>query len=154
MERLYAKQSEEMKARQEKADANAKARQEKADANAEARQEMMEAEIKADINANITASQEKADVDAKARHEEAATRQEKATAELTAAILATFRGSTTWQTETPSSSEEMDATRLEATLEATEAIVERQELFKEETYWVIEGPFWISTLGRAASSRG
>jgi hypothetical protein len=36
------------------------------------------------------------------------------------------------QTETTSSSEEMDATRLEATPEATEAAVERQDLFEEE----------------------
>jgi hypothetical protein len=132
MERLFAKQSEEMKARQEKADADAKARQEKADADAEARQEKMKAEIKANINANITAIQEKADADAKARHEEVVARQEKATVELKTAILASFRRSTTCQTETPSSSEGMDATRLEATPEETEANVITFEESSEE----------------------
>jgi hypothetical protein len=41
---------------------------------------------------------------------------------------------TTCQTETRSCSEEMEATNLEATPEATEAAAERQELFKEEIY--------------------
>jgi hypothetical protein len=51
------------------------------------------------------ACQEKAHADAKAH-------QEKATAELKAAILASFRGSTTYQTETTSCPGEMDATGL------------------------------------------
>jgi hypothetical protein len=46
----------------------------------------VQAEMKTDINANITASQEKADADAKALHEKAAARQEKANAELKAAM--------------------------------------------------------------------
>jgi hypothetical protein len=41
-------------------------------------------------------------------------------------------GTTTCQTDTTSSSEEMEATKLEATPEETEDTVERQELFKEE----------------------
>jgi hypothetical protein len=47
-------------------------------------------------------------------------------------ILVSFRGSTTCHTETTSCPGEMDATNLEATLEATEAAVERQALFKKE----------------------
>jgi hypothetical protein len=43
-------------------------------------------------------------------------------------------GTTACQAETTSCLEEMEATTLEATPEATEAAVERQELFKEETY--------------------
>jgi hypothetical protein len=86
----------------------------------------------AEMEARAEARQEKADADAKARHEEAAARQEKMNAELKAAILASFRGSTTCQTETTSSSEEMEATNLEATPEETEAPVELQDQFKEE----------------------
>jgi hypothetical protein len=41
-------------------------------------------------------------------------------------------GTTTCQTETTSSSEEMEATNLEATPEETEAPVERQDFVKEE----------------------
>jgi hypothetical protein len=122
-EKVNAEMEAREEDRQKKADADEKARQEKADANAKARQEKMKADIKADINANITTIQEKADAAAKARHEEMVARQEKANAELKAAILASFRGSTTCQTETPSSSEEMDATRLEATPKETEADV-------------------------------
>jgi hypothetical protein len=44
------------------------------------------------------------------------------------------KGTTTCLTETASSSEKMEATNWEATPEATEATVERQDLFKEETY--------------------
>jgi hypothetical protein len=105
MESLFARQSEKIKARQEKA----AARQEKANAELKAAQ----AEMKADIIAKIEAGQKE--------------------------ILALFRGSrtygkgtTTCQTET-SCSEEMEATNLEVTPEETEAAVERQELFKEET---------------------
>jgi hypothetical protein len=42
-------------------------------------------------------------------------------------------GTTICQTETTSCSEEMDATTLAANPEETEAVVERQDLFKEET---------------------
>jgi hypothetical protein len=67
-----------------------------------------------------------------ARQEEVAAPQEKMYAELKAAILASFRGSTNCQTETMSSSEEMEAMNLEATPEETEAAVERQDIFEEE----------------------
>jgi hypothetical protein len=73
----------------------------------------------------ILARQEKA-------HAEAAARQEKMNAELKAAILTSFRGSTPRQTETTSCPKEMDATRLEYTLEETEAAVERQKLRENE----------------------
>jgi hypothetical protein len=112
LELLLARQ-EEAAARQEKAHADAKALQEKAEADAKA-------------------GHEKDEADVKACHEEAAARQEKATAELKAAILASFRESMTCQTETTSSSEEMEATNLEATLEATEAAAERQKLRENE----------------------
>jgi hypothetical protein len=105
-----------------------------------------------EILGRLLASQERAearlekfDADAKARHEEAEARQEKMIAEMEARAEArherflarldglTFygEGTTTWQTT--SSSEEMEATNLEATSEETEAAVERQDLFKEET---------------------
>jgi hypothetical protein len=108
----------------------------------------------------LLARQEKFDADAKASHEEAEARQEKMYAEIEARAVAhqekisemeamaearrerflafldglTFygEGMTTCQTETMSSSEEMEATNLEATPEATEAPVERQDLVKEE----------------------
>jgi hypothetical protein len=117
--------------------------------------------MNAEMEARAEARQEKADADAKTRHEEATARQEKANAELKAAVhsmrsdierslhqqmgalLEGFRSfgtrtticrvpPATCQTET-SCPEEMEATRLESTLEETEAAVERQELFKEET---------------------
>jgi aspartate carbamoyltransferase catalytic subunit len=40
-----------------------------------------------------------------------------------------------WQMEADVSSEEMEATNLEATLEATQATMEQQDLFKGETYF-------------------
>jgi hypothetical protein len=116
---------------------------------AAARQEKAEADAKA--------RHEKAEADAKTRHEEAAARQEKATAELKAAILASFIGSTTCQTETTSSSEEMEATNLEATSEATGhsgAAETPRERDKRRQYRVIGGPIWISTLGRMTSPMG
>jgi hypothetical protein len=78
------------------------------------------------------------------------TSQEEATAELKADIIAKIeagherflaipdewksygKGTTTCQADTTSCPEEMDATRLEATLEATEAAVERQKLRENE----------------------
>jgi hypothetical protein len=78
----------------------------------EARQERGNAELKADIIAKIEAGHERF-----------------------LAILDGWtsygKGTTTCQTETMSCPEEMDATRL-VNPEATEAAVERQELFKEE----------------------
>jgi hypothetical protein len=77
-----------------------------------------------------------------ARQEAAAARQEKRNAEAKArherflafldGLTPYGEGRTTCQTETTLSSEEMEATNLEATSEATEAPVERQDLFKEE----------------------
>jgi hypothetical protein len=78
-----------------------------------------------------------------ARQEEAAARQEKRNAEAKArherflafvdGLTSYGKGTTTCQTETTSCPEEMkDAIIMEATLEATEAAVERQELLKEE----------------------
>jgi hypothetical protein len=90
------------------------------EAKTEARQEKANAEMKARL--------EKANADAKARHEEAVAHQEKSKA----TILASFRGSTTCQSGTTSSSEEMGATNLEAMPEETEAAVERQELREKE----------------------
>jgi protein-disulfide isomerase len=49
-----------------------------------------------------------------ARQEETAARLEEMYAELKAAILASFRGSTTCQAETTSSKDEMEATNLGA----------------------------------------
>jgi protein-disulfide isomerase len=65
------------------------------------------------------------------RQEEATARQEKMYAELKVAILASFRGSTTCQTETTTSSKELEVTNLEATPEETEAAVERQTSLKK-----------------------
>jgi hypothetical protein len=105
----------------------------------------MKADIIADAKARheeAEARQEKADADAKARHEEAAARQEMRNAEAKVrherflarldGLTSYGEGTATCQTETTSSSEEMEATNLEATPEATEAAVERQELFEEE----------------------
>jgi membrane protein involved in colicin uptake len=63
---------EEAEARQEKAEANAKDRQEKATAELRAAQ----AEMKADINANIEASQERANAELKAAQAEIEARRE------------------------------------------------------------------------------
>jgi hypothetical protein len=78
-----------------------------------------------------------------ARLEEAVARREKANAEMKADLRATVAArmaanqaemlACPEEMEANMSSEEMEATNLEATLEATEAAVERQELFKEET---------------------
>jgi DNA anti-recombination protein RmuC len=148
--------------RQEKANAEMKASQERANAEMKVSQEMANAEVKA-LQAEIKATYAEMEARAKARHEEAAARQEEANAELNAAMHsmrsdierslhqqmgALLEGSrsfgtrtaifrvppATCQTET-SYPEEMDATRLESTLEETEAAVERQELLKEETYF-------------------
>jgi hypothetical protein len=95
-------------------------------ARAEARQERADAR-QDKANAEMKASQERASAEIKAAY-----------AEMEMARLGGLtshgKGTTTCQTETTSSSEEMEATNLEATPEATEAAVERQELFKEETY--------------------
>jgi hypothetical protein len=119
-----------------KADADAKARQEKA----ATRQEKSTAELKA-AHADMKAAQAEMEARGEAR-------QVEMNADLIAEIevgqreiLSLFRGSrtygkgmTTCQTETTSCSEEMEATNLEATPEETEAAVERQDFFKEETY--------------------
>jgi polyphosphate kinase 2 (PPK2 family) len=122
------------------------------------RAEAFYAEMKADIYAKTEGRQEKADADAKTRHEEAEARQqraegrqEKMKAEIKAAyaemdaraearherflarldgLTSCGKGTTTCQTT--SCSEEMEATNLEATTEATEAAVKRPELFEKE----------------------
>jgi membrane protein involved in colicin uptake len=145
IERMLTRQ-EEAAARQEKAEADAKARQEKVEAHvkarheeAAARQEKATAELKA-AHAEMKAAQAEMEAMGEARQEKMKADinasieviQEKRIAELKAAILASFRGTTIYQTETTSCSEEMEATNLEATSEATEAAVERQDLFNEE----------------------
>jgi hypothetical protein len=87
MERLFAKQSEEMKASQERATAEMEAR-------------------------------------AVARHERSLVRLD--------GLISYGKRTTTCQTETTSRSEEMEATNLDATLEAAESAVERQKLRENE----------------------
>jgi hypothetical protein len=128
---------EEAEARQEKADADAKARHEEAEAQqqrAEARQEKMNTEMKASqerasaemkvVQAEIKAAYAEMEARAEARHERFLARLD--------GLISYGEGTTTCQTETTSSSEEMEATNLKATPEETEAPVERQDLVKEE----------------------
>jgi hypothetical protein len=79
-------------------------------------------------SAEIKASLEKIDAEMKAR---AVARHERYLAFLDG-LTFYGEGTTTSQTETTSSSEEMEATNLEATPEATEAAVERQKLHENE----------------------
>jgi hypothetical protein len=110
------------KARQEKADADAKARheeaeasQEKADAKIEARLERMEAtmySMRSDIERSL--------------HQQMGALLEGSRSFGTRTTICRVPPATC-QTETTSSSEEMEATNLEATSEETEAAVERQK---------------------------
>jgi hypothetical protein len=125
-------------AHQEKADANAKACHEKAEVRqqrAEARQEKINAEMKASQE-RTTAEMKAVQAEIKAAYAEmeawAEARNERFLARLDG-LTSYGEGTMTCQTETTSSSEEMEATNLESTPEATEAAVERQELFEEET---------------------
>jgi hypothetical protein len=142
MERLFAKQSEEMKARQEKADADAKARQEKANADAKARHEEAEAHQEK-MNAEMKASQERAtavmkvvQAEIKAAYAEIEARAEARHERFLARLdgLAPYgEGTTTCQTETTSCPREMkDAIKMEINPEETQAAVECQELQMEE----------------------
>jgi hypothetical protein len=144
-------------ARQEKADADAKARHEEA----EARQEKANAEMKSSkerasaemraVQTEIKAAYAEMEAEAKARHErmEAAIHSmcsdiDRSLHQQMGALLEGSRyfgirtticrvPPATCQTEVTSCPEEMDATILESTLVETEAAVERQEIFKEET---------------------
>jgi hypothetical protein len=81
-----------------------------AQAEMEAREEARQEKMKADINASIGAS------------------QEKRIAELKAAILTSFRGSTTCQTESTSCPEEInDAIKIEINPEKTQDAVGSSE---------------------------
>jgi hypothetical protein len=113
MARLLA----EMKASYAEMEARAEARQERADA----RQEKANAEMKA-VQDEMKAAYVEMEARAEARHERFLARLD--------GLTSYGKGTTTWQTT--SSSEEMDATRLVATLEETEAAVERQKLIENE----------------------
>jgi hypothetical protein len=138
MEQRLIEMMKEMKSSQERAEARQEKMNVEMEARAEARQERADAR------------QKKADAEAKARHEriEAAMRSMRSDIErsLHQQMGALLEGSrsfgtrtticrlppATCQTETTSCPEEMDVTNLEATSEATEAAVERQDLFNKE----------------------
>jgi hypothetical protein len=130
LERLLAGQ-QEMEARadshQEKAEANEKAHQEEAIAELKAAQ----AEMKADINVNIKASQEKMLSELKADLKAMVTAQ---MATNQAEMLACPE-----EMEADVSSEETEATNLEARLETTDAAVERRITLKKRHISTISG---------------
>jgi hypothetical protein len=111
-------------ASQERADADAKAHQEKADADAKAHQEKANAELKVAVHSVRT------DIE-RSLHQQMGALLEGSRSFGTRTTICRVLPAIC-QTETTSCPEEMDATRLESTLEETEAPVERQELFKKE----------------------
>jgi hypothetical protein len=123
-------------------------------------------------NAEMKASQERANAEIKAGQEKVNSKMKAAYEELTADLKAMVAWMAANQTEMlacpdiseadvitfEKSSEEMDATRLEANPEETEAAVERQDLFKKrderQKYRVSGGPAWRTPFGCTTSPRG